>query len=55
MEELKLLKELVERRKEVGARNIVQNGDYKSYYEFKNIGEQIISEVCRLYETGQLN
>ena len=55
MEELKSLKELVERRKEVGARNIIQDGDYKSYYEFKNIGEQIISEVCRLYEAGQLN
>ncbi|WP_313260341.1 hypothetical protein [Lacrimispora sp.] len=53
---MEALKELIERRKEVGEKpSYTKGGDYNDFIEYGRLGDLIIEEVCRMYDTGELN
>lgn len=49
------LRELVERRKEVGKRpSHTKGGNYNDLVEYERLGELILEEVNKLYDDGKL-
>lgn len=51
------LKELIEKRKEIGRRRLSENRkqNCNNRMEFDRIGNLILEEVYRMYEAGELN
>lgn len=52
---MKHLISLIEQRKEIGqTKSPMCGGNYNNIIEYRRIGDLIIEEVCRLYDTGKI-